>query len=72
MMHALRGALHARGRTPGPDAMTPGARRYGYYFASSAGVRVSQRVKKVITIVQLVQVTPWQAHFTRALCKQLA
>ena len=30
--------------------------RYGYYFASSAGMRVSQSVKKCITLFQLVQV----------------
>jgi len=46
---------------PGPDARACAA-RYGYYFASSAGVRVSQRVKKAVTIAQLVQVRPGPGH----------
>ena len=36
-------------------------RRYGYYFLSSMGVRVSQGVKKSITVIQLIQAKP-QTH----------
>ena len=36
----------------------PYGRRYGYYFLSSMGVRVSQGVKKSITVIQLIQASP--------------
>ena len=39
-------------------SQTARALRYGYYFASSSGMRVSQGVKKSITIMQLIQVVP--------------
>ena len=52
----MPGCVQSRSTIAFQACQAPEARRYGYYFLSSMGVRVSQGVKKSITVIQLIQV----------------